>query len=294
MMNEEEILIDKILKANRLEDVIDVSNMKKEFNSIILKIHTDRCHAPRAGEASTRLIELRDSFNNGISYEDEAGKFTIKGTEIKFERNTTLHTKSFDNYQRLKAIKDGGNFQKYMPTTLSFVDKKLTGKFFERAVPIVSLKTPMPQVHVNWIYSRMLEFCAWIAQNGYTHCGINPESVCIMPANHGIQVSTYYMMAKTGARISGISGKYQSWYPPELFANKQADPSVDLELCAKTAIYLLGDPSGIGVKLKRDKNVNQKILDFLISKHEDPGNTWKEYREVLSSNFKKEFHILNV
>lgn len=287
-------LIEKIVTAKRIEQLLDVGNFKTEYRRILMKIHPDVCTHPRATEASDKILKLKDLFENGMSIKDESGTFTTKGLETIYAGNFDFLSASFANYNRLMDLKTPAstNFKKYIPKTMGFSGKQLQVKYHQRAVPLTG--HTLPQQHVNWIFSRMLEFAAWMQQEGLVHGGINPESIFVIPENHGIQVSSFYMTTKAGAKPTGISGMYQSWYPPELFKDKIATPSVDVELSKKTAIYLLGDKSGVGIKLRKDPNVHQGILDFLIAKHDDAIECFKEYREVLGKHFKKEFHHLDL
>lgn len=78
------------------------------------------------------------------------------------------------------------------------------------------------------------------------------------------------------------------------FYGKKATPDIDLELCKKIALYLLGDRSSAGTKLKKDKEVNQEVLTFLLTKHYNIKDEYVQYREILSKNFEKKFYSLNL
>lgn len=289
-------LIENILKAKKLADLIDVkSDLKKSLNDILKKIHPDICKDPNANLATNKLLELKEEFLNGKKYIDESGEFKTNGYFSWYSENKDLIKKSLDNFNLLKSYKDEAslNFHKYMPEKMEIIGGKLEVKFNERAIPITDLQ--LPQKHVNWILSRILEFASWLNQMGYSHNGINPESIFIMPESHGIQVASYYLLSKVNTPVNGISGKYQHWYPSEMFSSKMITNDIDISLAKKTAIYLLGDKSGVGVKLRKDPDVNKDFLNFVISQHdESTGLVWKEYREILSKNFKKEFHILDL
>jgi hypothetical protein len=55
-----------------------------------------------------------------------------------------------------------------------------------------------------------------------------------------------------------------------------------------------GLDSGAGVKLRKDKDVHQGILEFLLARHDDAVECFTEYRKVLGKHFKKEFHVLDL
>jgi len=289
-----EDLILKVLKAERIDQILDLSNFKTEFRGLLKTFHPDVCSHARAKEVTDWILRLKDRHENGVTIKDEAGTYTTKGMETVYSGDSSFLKTSHANYITLMSWKGRGadNFRKYIPKSIGGIDNKLQASYHQRAVPLTGLT--LEQKHVNWIFSRMLEYAAYMQNIGYSHCGINPESVFVIPENHGIQVSSFYMMTKIGDKPSGISGMYQSWYPPELFRDKKATPAIDVELCKKTAISLLGDKSGVGIKLRKDKNVHQGILDFLISRHDDAVQCFAEYRTVLGKHFKKEFHVLDL
>jgi hypothetical protein len=285
-------LIQKINEANKLEDILDVNNFDEEYKSVLRSIHPDVCVAPGATAATAKLNELRDKFRQGVKYVDDSGEFKSNGYFIKYEGDKSLLKKSFDNFTLLKSLKDKSslNFHRYMPNSMNLSDGKIEIKLSPRAIPLVNRS--LPQEHVNWILSRMLEYSAWLAQVGFVHCGINPASVFIVPETHGIQVCSFYHMTRIDRPVSTVSARYKTWYPPQLFSTKQATSNIDLELAMKTAIYLLGDKSGSGIKLR--KTHHEKFMNFVIKQHYNAHKTFLEYRELLQDNFKKEFHPLNI
>ena len=293
-METEEILIEKVIKSRRIDELIDVNNFKEEYRKLFKRIHPDICKHPKASIASSKLLELKDKFENGVTLKDESGNFNYKGMDTVYSGDFDFLKTSYANYNKLMGFYDKAseNFKKYLPKTMSFSGNTLNVKYNHRCLPLTGLT--LPQEHVNWIFSRMLEYAAWMEQQGYAHCGINPESIFVIPENHGIQVSSFYMMTKLGTKPEGISGMYQTWYPPKLFSTKKADASIDVELCTKTAIYLLGDKSGTGIKLKKDASINQPILEFLIASHDSSLTAFKEYRELLGKHFAKRFIPLDL
>ena len=293
---EAEEIITKISKARKLEDVLNPSNLKDEYNAMMKKIHPDVCKSVYASSASSKLNELKQKYEGGTEYLDEAGPFKTNGYTATYKGDHKLLDTSLLNYNKLMSYKDAAakNFQKYLPTSILKTGTTLESKFTVRSVPLAGLEEPLPMKHVNWILSRMIEFCVWMENIDMVHGGLNPESIFIMPENHGIQVGSFYMMSQAGKKINGISGKYKTWYPPQLFKDKLATHQVDLELCMKTAIYLLGDKSGTGIKLKKDSDINQEVLDFMIKQHDNPSECFAQYRKLLDRTFKKEFHILDV
>jgi hypothetical protein len=138
----------------------------------------------------------------------------------------------------------------------------------------------------------MLEFSAWLHQSGFSHNGINPESIFIVPETHGIICVSFYHLTKLHSGLSTISAKYRTFYPANVFDNKIAASNIDIELSKRTAIYVLGDKSGNGIMLK--KTHNEDFMDFVIKQHYHSYPAFKEYRDLLSKNFPKKFYLLNL
>jgi hypothetical protein len=287
-------LIQKIFAAKNIAELLDVADFKRQYTAIVVQIHPDKCTHPDASNATAKLLALKEEFEKGILMEDDAGKLRATGKVITFSGEKTMLEDTLKWYNLLmsKSSPAARNFQKYLPESMKFDGNDLVVTLRNRAVPLANLR--LEQKHVNWLYSRLLEFACWMNQEGLVHGGLVPEAVFVTPADHGIQVVSFYMTGKENEKAKGISAKYKNWYPSRIFTEKRCIPLTDMEFCQKNAILLLGDESGVGVKLRKDKNVNQEFLNFVLSQHNVPGATWREYREMLDRNFKREFHVLNL
>ena len=290
-------VIEKILKSSKPSDLFTDTEPKKIYIQYSKLIHPDVCSNKSAGEAMAKMNYYKDMIENGVKYIDEAGQFRVFEKRIEYvvnDVNRKLLTKSVNYYKTLMALHDKAseNFKKYLPESMVMEKERLTINLKDRAIPLTGQK--LPQHHVNWLFSRMFEISLWFGQIGYTHMGLNPTTVFVVPETHGIIVISFYHMAKLGKKAETISAKYKMWYPTDLFTKKIATEDIDLELCKKIALYLLGDKSAAGTKLKMDKNVNQVVLTFLLTKHQCNKDEYKQYRDMLAKNFEKKFFILNL
>lgn len=286
-------LILKIQKANKLADVLNVAHLKKEYRTAVKLLHPDLCgeNLDEAVKALIKLNQLKEAFFNGTVLEDDSGTFRVTNKTVVFNNPGSLLKTSYNNYQTLKNLRSKAalHFQKYLPEVM-VLDRKLEVYLRERAIPISGLE--LPQKHVNWILSRLLEVVSWLSQEGYVHGGIHPESVLVAPETHGIILPSFYHFTQKNRRLKSISGKYQHWYPKVVFDEKRAISLIDIELCKRTAAYLLGDKSGIGIKLK--KTHHPAFINFLLKKHDDAYECFHEYRTMLSKNFEKKFCVLDL
>ena len=290
-------LIEKILKSKKPVDIFPTDDWKKQYISYSKLIHPDICSHSKAGDASSMMNHYKDMLEGGTTFTDETGDFKIFDKKIVYvvtDANRKLLTKSYNNYKILmsKTDKASVNFQRYLPQSMVMESNKFTIVLKDRSVPLTGLK--LPQEHVNWLFSRMFEFTLWMAQTGYSHMGFNPTTVFVVPETHGIIITSFYHMTPLGNKAVTISAKYKMWYPTTLFIQKIATPDIDLELCKKIALYLLGDKSAGGTKLRMDKSVNQVILGFLLTKHQNIKDEYGQYRELLSKNFEKKFYPLDL
>jgi hypothetical protein len=296
-------LIEKTLKSNKPSDIY-TDKWKEEHKGFSKLIHPDLCKHPKASDAMAMLNHYKDILENGIPFTDETGAFKVFEKKIVYEitdENRKLILKSVENYKKLKSFTDKAslNFHRYLPESMLLAKDKTSGKYVQliinlkdRAVPLSQQK--LEQNHVNWLFSRMFEFTLWLRQINYSHMGLNPTTVFVVPETHGIIVISFYHMNELYKKANTISAKYKMWYPTTLFMEKIATPDIDLELCKKIALYLLGDKSSAGTKLKRDKDVNQEVLTFLLTKHQNTKDEYVQYRDLLAKNFEKKFYPLNL
>lgn len=265
---------------------------KTKYRTLMLAVHPDRCNLPEATEAMTKLTEFYERVQNGIQFTDDSGIVISYGKKITFKGTTELLELSMRNWRMLMGLtgRDTDVLKKYMPSSFEKVNDEYVQTFDKRVVSIVDLV--LPQVHVNWVLSRMLEFSLLLAGKGFSHSGISPKSIFISPVDHGIVITSYYHIVPVGAHMRTVSAEYVNWYPQNVFVEKRANHEIDLELAKRTAIHLLGDKTGHGVPLR--KTVPHNIITFLLGRQGDPFQTYDFYRKLLERNFEKKFYILNI
>jgi serine/threonine protein kinase len=285
-------LIDKLKIATYLAEVLEPPDFHKQFREAARALHPDLCALPEAASAFSRLVDLKDHYEKGQDFIDDAGKVEARHLRVRFQGEAELLDTSWHNFQRLKKLpgKAAQHFFKYLPASGSRGKNDLNFNFPQRSVPLSGLV--LPEGQVAWILSRLLEVSAWLAQEGLVHGGINPESVLVVPETHGLILTSFYHLSLRGQKMKSVSGRYKHWYPDELFAHKTADSFIDLECCKRLAVYLLGDPSGSGVKLK--KTVNPALMKFLLDRHVEAYTCYDQYRQMLSKHFPKKYIPLHL
>lgn len=238
--------------------------------------------------------EQLSPINNDTTFQDDVGWFErINDTTFQFNGDKSKLQHSEQYYRDLLQFDDEAakHFRKYLPLQYDISPSTIILQSEFRIAPIVNLT--LPDYHVAWILSRLLEFIGWLHQNGLSHNGICPESVFVIPETHGIICSTFYYGGRMGNTFIGASERYKNWYPQSAFLLKKSIPAIDISLAKRTAIYLLGDTSGNGTKLFA--SCDERLVSFLISTATDDTayDTYQRYRKLLDDIFGKPiFHSL--
>ena len=276
-------LIDDILTASSFDQLESHGNYKE----IAKQVYPDKCKHPQATTAFQKLVQLHEAWSKGIEYQDDSGLIKTNGKWVEYMGDSVIidHGKNMQH----KFI-DGvtNSLLNYMPYKWE-CKTKIT---FEKRSVLLSGKS-IPQEHVNWILSRLIEFCMLgHYQKGLVHMGLTPNTVFVVPETHGIAVTGFYHMTQIGGKVGTISAAYKNWYPASLFKNKEAGPAIDIRMCKSIAAYILGDLSGNGTALKRTHNTD--FVNFLLKTHVDSKECFLEYRELLKKNFPNKFYHLNI
>ncbi|OJV14584.1 MAG: hypothetical protein BGO21_17880 [Dyadobacter sp. 50-39] len=284
-MTDDNGMVERVLRATHYHALTEASAMN--FREMMKTIHPDRCKHPLAQEATHHLLEMHRHFTSGSSFTDDSGDFLTNGYWVRFQGEKPVIANAMRNQQQI-AANATEHFRRYMPYTW---DSESSFLLARRAIPLVNLT--LPQEHVNWVVSRLLEFCMQLhIHTGCAHLGLTPAHVMLVPETHGIAVAGFYHMAAISGRVSTISGAWRHWYPGQLLRDKKATGNADLEMVKRIGAYLLGDRSGLGTALR--KTHHREFVDFLLTSDDDSLACYEKYREMLNSNFPSQFIHLNL
>lgn len=132
--------------------------------------------------------------------------------------------------------------------------KRLEGnvlEFMEDFLNLSELKQRVPTgldpLHVAWIWRRVLWALGGAHEHGLVHGAVLPAHIIIHPRMHGVLLVDWCYSRSSEDNdygpLKAMVAKYQSWYPPSVFAKKPVSPELDLVMAARTMVYLLGgDP----------------------------------------------------
>lgn len=292
--------VDKILNASWYPDICPSS---VEYKYLAKMLHPDVNSDAKAVSAFAHLNELKELFERGMLLHDESGEYRSNFLDHKWMGDSVLIQRSYSNYLELverarKNFNDQsfGHFMRYIPSNLTLENGMLTYRSHRKAIPLSHVIGLLPagerNKHVNWIYSRLIEFVTLLESAGITHAGLNPDSILVVPETHAIKVVSFYHMCI--GDVKTICGKYKNYYPQQLFDTKKAGPYIDISCIKKTAICALGDVSGAGTRLRANTDINKNVLGYLMASESDAFLSMKTWRAILDQNFVKEFVPLNI
>ena len=290
-MTEQE-LIDKILISSTALDIFTPSNWLDEYRTFTHLIHPDKCSNPKSADAFAKLSKFKDEMEYGIEFTDEVCSIRFKDNVCTFTGPKEYLELSYNNYHSiLKSVTDPPHFPRYLPKSMEWNGDQLKVHLQERSILIQDLV--LEEKHVKWILNRLLEFSS-ISNviGGWSHVGLNPKSVLVCPEGHGIQIISFYHSRPINTKLNSIIGvhPYKSWYPTAIFASKMSTLDIDLVMCKRIAMTLLGDKSGVGTSLRG--KIDDGLLSFLLTK-ETIQEGYVKYQEYLDK-FPRIFHALNL
>jgi hypothetical protein len=284
-MTDDSGMIGQVLQASHYHALTESTAMT--YREILKAIHPDKCRHPGAQEATNRLLEMFRHFTSGSAFADDSGKFLTNDHWVLFQGDRQVVAQAKRNQQEVVAGAPE-HFRRYMPYSW---DSDYSFLFSQRAIPLVNLT--LSQDHVNWVVSRLLEFCMLLHRHtGRAHLGLTPAQVMLVPETHGIAVAGFYHVSPIKGRVQTISAAYRHWYPEQLLRDKKATENADLEMVKRIGAYLLGDRSGLGTALR--KTHHPEFVDFLLSSDDDSLACYEKYRAMLDQNFPSQFIHLNI
>lgn len=288
-------LIEKIMEARGPLSIFQsLDSVDRDYKSMAKLLHPDVCPHADAAIALSTLSGFRKGLKNGFSHKDDAGDVVYSQENIVCKGDPKVLKRSFQHFATLMKLSDehAKHFQKYLPTgcTLDGVHVKYNTP--TRAIPISTL-IPLEPKHVYWIVSRMLELSTWFWDVGLVHGGFNPNTIYVRPKDHGIVCPTFYHAVRANSRMKTVSNEFHRWYPSDLFKEKLAINGLDAHLAKKVGIYLLGDPSGIGNKLRG--KYGPWVMDFFTAPFQSNEIIYRNFRKLLREHTDTtKFHELKV
>tara|TARA_R110000868_G_scaffold320909_3_gene581914 strand:+ start:131 stop:1000 length:870 start_codon:yes stop_codon:yes gene_type:complete len=287
--------IRKILDSKKPSDIFDPLNWKTQFQSWVKHVHPDKNPDHLAKEAFEVLMRYKEILEKGHEFSDEfCPKILFKDKILTFYGPMDKLKLSHDNFLKIKDTVDPNEtpFRRYLPEKMELEADCL--KVYLQHDPYLIQGLTLEEKHGRWFLNRLIEFSTLLNEKGgFTHCGLNPNSVFICPEEHGIQVVSFYHLVPKNAPMKSAIGvhPYKSWYPTEIFATKISVPEIDLLMSKHLATYTLGDNTGF-VNTIRGK-VSVELLDFLLSYDSSLLEGYFTYQKILDRS-PRVYHKLTI
>lgn len=278
-------LVQKILNAKSIKEVVDINDYNSSWKSVMKRIHPDVYKESDADVVSAKFMQLKNLWDNGFIFDDDSGIVRIKENVITFEGDLDLIKKSKKNYDLIFKCANP-NFKKYLPN--NFTDNTIT-----LDDNFLSLKdVNLPEEHCRWILSRLLEFSGYMESVGYVHAGLTLDSFLVNPKTHGIKVISFYHVKPINSKLETVSAKYRRLYPDSVFVKKISESKIDVELSKRTICVLSGDKSGMGVKLR--KTLSKSFIEFLLKTNLNSIEAFIEWKKILKDKYESKFFELDL
>lgn len=276
--------IRKILDSKKPSDIFDMSNWKTQFREWSKHCHPDHNLDPLARSAFERLVQYRDILEKGFEFSDEVcPRIVFKDKTLTFYGPIDKLKLSYDNFNKIKGSVDPIEtpFDRFLPDKMELGADCL--KVYLQHDPHLIQGLTLEEKHARWFLNRLLEFSSLLnGRSGFTHAGLNPNSVLICPEEHGIQVVSFYHLTPVNAKMVSAIGihPYRMWYPNEIFTTKKSMPEIDLLMSKHLAVYVLGERSGIGNSLRG--SISGGLMDYLLTFDDSLIEGYFKYQDLLN------------
>jgi len=274
----------------------DLKDWKTEYMRLIKQLHPDVCKEAGAGNAVNKLNDYKTQMENGYKVFDGISDITF-GLDNKVTYNcdtkNPINLSLYKNDRQQRHIyksNSTGNLSQYIPenelqTILNSTTLYQTNDF---CLPLeYFMKDKLSEDHVNWIYSRIMEFITAYHFMGYCYLNINPMNIWIRPKNHGVYITGFYYSVKANTQVRAYNLAIKNSYPSIMFRTKTAEKFYDIEMAKNLACRLLGDPTGQGSSLKG--KIKDDLFKYYTSSEDDSIDSYLNFRNILAKNFEKKF-----
>lgn len=269
-----------IYKGNGAKDIMaKINKLHKEamdlLNNGAWEASNEVLFVSREGERSKLTYKKKFRFELGTEYVARSHLFyCLDGKHKKFFDNATYQSREIFSVKIDKKI--DGEFSKHIPPIeKSFVSKDGTYCIgFKKPIDVVPLRLllnyyngSIPDVHVAWMISRLLNLACLFQYKGIAHNGLTIENLYVNPFSHSIYPYGGWWYAQTlGRKLLGVPKFVYDVMPPKEKGEKISSTRTDIETIKGTASILLG---------KND--APQEFLDFLNSGSSD--NAIEEFQK---------------
>lgn len=133
---------------------------------------------------------------------------------------------------------------------------------------------------MTWMWRRLLVAIGFAHEQQLIHGAVLPNHVMILPEKHGlVLVDWCYSVSfetEEPPAIKAVSTAYRDWYPKEVISKQSPSVGTDIDMAAKTMVYLLGgDPVTMWMPMSVPKAFRAFFRGCVASnQNARPQNAW--------------------
>jgi hypothetical protein len=172
-------------------------------------------------------------------------------------KHRVLYENALQAFKSFKYANDKmkAEIGRYLPTIVH--EEKLSGSYmmavskppdFVSVADLAAHVKRIPNVHIAWIISRLMNLSCYLQYTNIAHGDINQETLFVSPSTHsGMLLGGWWYARQRGASLSYLpqhSAKIWRTLPHAVQSKKQATSKLDHELIRAMARELLGDAGG--------------------------------------------------
>lgn len=257
--------------------------IKKRFHKLAMTWHPDRNSDPKSEDVLQKLVELKDVALRGGAktpsletlFKTADGKtFRLKYLKetVTDAGRTLIGTKTV-SFVHGKDLGDIGQAEKERVENLEFANdamRKQMGILLPRVSKSEALKDgghvtvmrrpggsvllrdlinhhggQIPEKHVAWIVSGMMNIACYLEWAGFVHGAISPETLMVQPERHSMHLlGGWGFSTRIGKRPAALPGRTMEVYPRIIVKGQTATPEVDMTLIRSVALDCLGKTHG--------------------------------------------------
>lgn len=262
----------------------DLAEIRRRFHDLATVWHPDVCRDPDASAVFSKLVMLRDAatresmgsasqatYHPAMDFETadgrrlrlrplalretDFGQMMVAAHGISLILNADMVRCEIDaiNGFRFADSKMRKQMSPYLPsppklTVLSSNEGLLTWTRAPEEILLSHLIDHLgeiPEKHVAWIGSGLLNIACWLQWAGLVHGAIGPDTILINPTTHSVRLFAGWSLATAkNTRPTMISERTLRIVPRLTLSDETVNSLVDAELIRQTLREALGDPSG--------------------------------------------------
>ncbi|MCE9666485.1 hypothetical protein LY474_01555 [Myxococcus stipitatus] len=113
-----------------------------------------------------------------------------------------------------------------------------------------------------WMWKRALELLGFVHRAGHVHGAVLPPHLLVHPRDHGLMLVGWTSAVALGrdTPLNLLSAAHRDFYPPRRRLEAPASPAIDIAMCARSIVWVMGGDPVTGVT---PSHVPRPLADLL-------------------------------